>query len=102
MHANFQLADRSQSASLSPLHKAGVTLRIWGGLMRRREFITLTGCAAVAWPIAARAQQLPTIGLLGANSSSTQRQWTEAFVQRLRELGWTDGSTVAIEFRWSE
>jgi ABC-type uncharacterized transport system substrate-binding protein len=70
--------------------------------MQRREFIGLIGGVAASWPLAARAQQLPTIGLLGANSSSTQRQWTEAFVQRLRELGWIEGSTVAIEVRWAE
>ena len=58
--------------------------------MRRREFITLLGGAA-AWPLAARAQQagrLPTIGFLGANTASTQRTATDAFVQRPRELGW--------------
>ena len=70
--------------------------------MKRRDFIGLIGSAAVTWPLAVRAQQLPTIGLLGANSSSTQRQLTEAFVQRLRERGWIEGSTVAIEFRWAE
>jgi putative ABC transport system substrate-binding protein len=70
--------------------------------MKRRDFIGLIGSASVAWPLAARAQQLPVIGLLGANSASTQRQLTEAFVQRLRELGWIEGSTVVIEFRWAE
>lgn len=70
--------------------------------MKRRDFIGLIGSASVTWPLAVRAQQLPTIGLLGANSSSTQRQLTEAFVQRLRERGWIEGSTVAIEFRWAD
>ena len=72
--------------------------------MRRREFITLLGTVA-AWPLAARAQQppkLPTIGLLGANSASQQNQWTTAFLQRLRELGWIEGRTFAIEARWAE
>ncbi len=53
----------------------------------------------------ARAQQpakLPTIGYLGANTSSVQNQWTAAFVQRLRELGWIEGRTIAIEYRWAE
>ena len=73
--------------------------------MRRRDFIVLLGGAAVAWPLVARAQQsskLPTIGYLGANTPSNQRQWTDAFVQRLRELGWIEGRTVAIEYRWAE
>jgi putative tryptophan/tyrosine transport system substrate-binding protein len=72
--------------------------------VRRRDFITLLG-AAGAWSLAARAQQpgkLPTIGFLGANSPSVQSQWTAAFVLRLRELGWTEGRNVAIEYRWAE
>ena len=73
--------------------------------MRRREFITLLGGAAVAWPLAAHSQQtskLPTIGFLGSTTPTTQSQWTAAFVQRLRELGWIEGRTVAIEYRWLE
>jgi putative ABC transport system substrate-binding protein len=72
--------------------------------MRRREFITLLGCAAV-WPLAARAQQaarLPTIGFLGASTPAAWAPWLAAFVQRLRELGWIEGRTVAIEIRWAE
>jgi putative tryptophan/tyrosine transport system substrate-binding protein len=72
--------------------------------MKRREFITLLGGAA-AWPMAARAQQpakLPTIGFLGATTPSAQSQWTAAFVERLRELGWIEGRNVAIEYRWME
>jgi len=73
--------------------------------MRRREFITLFGGAVTAWPLSARAQQpvkLPTIGYLGSTSREVEAQRIVAFVQRLRELGWIDGKTVAIEYRWSE
>src|SRR4029453_8036343 len=73
--------------------------------MRRRDFITLVGGAAATWPLAAHAQQqrkLPTIGFLGASTSSNWSHWTAAFVQRLRELGWIEGRTVAIEYRWAE
>ena len=72
--------------------------------MRRREFITVLGGAA-AWPLAARAQQpgkLPIIGFLGAATPVATSQWTAAFMQRLRELGWVDGRNVAIEYRWAE
>ena len=78
--------------------------------MRRRKFIALLliallGGAAAAWPLAAQAQQprkLPTIGYLGASTPAGQGQWLAAFVERLRELGWIEGRTVAIEVRWAE
>jgi putative ABC transport system substrate-binding protein len=75
-----------------------------GSDMQRREFITVLGSAAAIWPVAALAQQtgkLPTIGFIGAEAS-VWSPWTAAFVQRLRELGWTEGRTIAIEYRWSE
>jgi putative ABC transport system substrate-binding protein len=77
--------------------------------MRRREFITFLGGAAgattILWPLSARAQQLgklPTIGVLGAATASAWSHWIAAFVQRLSELGWSEGHTVAIEYRWAE
>ena len=72
--------------------------------MRRREFIWLLS-GAVAWPLAARAQQegkLPTVGFLGTTTPSIMSQWTAAFVGRLRELGWIEGRTIKIEYRWAE
>jgi putative ABC transport system substrate-binding protein len=70
----------------------------------RRQFITLLGGAS-AWPLAARAQQsgrLRTIGFLGQSTRSAASEWTAAFVQRLRELGWTENRTITIEYRWAE
>jgi putative tryptophan/tyrosine transport system substrate-binding protein len=72
------------------------------------EFITLLGGAVAApsllWPLAARAQtrKPPTIGYLGGGGPASQRAWVDAFVQRLRELGWIEGRTIAIEYRWGE
>ena len=71
--------------------------------IERRKFLATLGGAA-AWPLAARAQQaakLPTIGFLGSDASAWG-PWTAAFVQRLRELGWIEGRTIAIEYRWNE
>ena len=71
--------------------------------MRRREFIGLIG-GAVAWPLAVRAQQpaMPVIGFLGTGTASSWSKWTSAFTSRLRELGWIEGRTVGIEYRWAE
>lgn len=72
--------------------------------LRRREFIALLGGAAIL-PVDARAQQAvnpPVIGFLGSGTPSVQSRWTAAFVQRLQELGWTDGRNIAIEYRWAE
>jgi putative tryptophan/tyrosine transport system substrate-binding protein len=72
--------------------------------MKRRAFIAVLGAAA-AWPLAARAQQsgrLRTIGFLGQSTRSAASEWTAAFVQRLRELGWTENRTITIEYRWAE
>jgi putative ABC transport system substrate-binding protein len=73
--------------------------------MRRRELIRLIGGAFVAWPVTALVQhpsRLQTIGFLGAASRSTSSTWIASFVQRLRELGWIEGRTVTIEYRWAE
>src|ERR1700753_3622052 len=72
--------------------------------MKRREFIQLVGGAAVASPLVARAQRpaMPVIRLLGADTAAAQSRWTTAFVQRLRELGWTEGRNIEIQYRWGE
>jgi len=73
--------------------------------MRRRDFIALFGGGALVWPRIARAQpagKKPTIGILAAATPSMEGQWVDALVQRLAELGWIDGRTVAIERRWGE
>src|SRR5213595_2148308 len=73
--------------------------------MKRRDFTMLLGGAAAALPLAAHAQQagkLPTIGFLVPGTPSSHGQWFAALVQRLRELGWIEGRTVAIEYRWAE
>ncbi len=72
--------------------------------MRRRDFVGAIVGSAAAWPLAARAQpgKVPTVGFLGAGTVTSWSLWTAAFVQRLRELGWIDGRTIAIEYRWAE
>jgi putative ABC transport system substrate-binding protein len=72
--------------------------------MRRREFIALAAGSAAGWPLATRAQQpgkLPTIGFFGTTTASAWTPWVAAFVQRLHELGWVDGRTVTIVYRWA-
>src|SRR5262245_27930079 len=71
--------------------------------LRRRDFVALFGGAVTTWPLSTRAQQpgkVPTIGFLGADAAAFS-PWTTAFVAHLRELGWIEGRTIAIEYRWS-
>jgi ABC transporter substrate binding protein len=95
------LLRKKMDARVKPAHDGSVTRAVALG---RREFISLLGGAAAAWPLAARAQQgkLPTIGFLGTATLSTMSFRVAALVQRMRELGWIDGRNVAIEYRWAE
>jgi putative ABC transport system substrate-binding protein len=77
-----------------------------GQSMKRREFITLVGgAAAVGWPLAVNAQQgakRPTIGFLGDSTPLAESERVAAFARQLYDLGWIEGRTIAIEYRWAD
>src|ERR1700745_2299618 len=75
-----------------------------GDQLKRRTFITLLGGAAVAWPLAARAQQaaMPVVGILGTSAPDTIGDRLRAFRLGLKEVGYIDGENLAIDYRWTE
>jgi putative tryptophan/tyrosine transport system substrate-binding protein len=92
-------AIRAIVTTIKPVHGVG------GKRVRRRDFIQGLGGAAMSAPFAGFAQQAgkpPMIGFLGASSRVAISSWTDAFVRRLGELGWIDGRSVAIVYRWAE
>jgi putative tryptophan/tyrosine transport system substrate-binding protein len=100
---DIEPATPSRSKAGSTCYNACPNPRV--GAMKRRDFITLLGSAVTSLPLVTRAQQpakLPIIGFLGPTSLLGWRAYVPAFTQRLGELGWIDGRTATIEYRWAD
>jgi putative ABC transport system substrate-binding protein len=100
---DIEPATPSRSKAGSTCYNACPNPRV--GAMKRRGFITLLGGAVTSLPLVTRAQQpakLPIIGFLGPTSLLGWRAYVPAFTQRLGELGWIDGRTATIEYRWAD
>jgi len=72
--------------------------------MKRRDFIAFVGSSVAGWPLAARAEQgkLPTVGVFGVATAAVWSPWVAAFIHRLSELGWIEGRTIAVAYRWAD
>src|SRR5258705_13227287 len=83
---------------------AGSGQRMQLDQLKRREFISLLGGAVASWPLAARAQQAkrPIVGFLGDSTPLAESERAAAFARRLHDLGWIEGRTIAIEYRWAD